>query len=88
MPLPEESAKALKELAETSGDFTLMGIFVNPITSEMGTFSSHGFEPGKILGFLQNAVTTMVSAAANGELEYVNGTEEAGTSSEGAYLVH
>lgn len=88
MPLPNEAQIALAKVGEKSGSYSLFGIFLNPETGEMGTFSSHGFEPGKVLGFLQNAVTTMVDAAANGELEYVNGTEEAGTSAEGAYLVH
>jgi hypothetical protein len=73
MPLPLEAEVKLSELAKESGDFSLFGIFINPQTGEMGTYSSHGVEPGKVLGFLQQSVNMMVTAAANNELEYIGG---------------
>lgn len=75
MPLPLEAEAKLGEFAEQSGDFALFGIFLNPATGEMGTYSSHGMEPGAVLGFLQRAVEQMVTAAANNELEYIGGND-------------
>jgi hypothetical protein len=75
MPLPLEAEAKLNEFAEQSGDFALFGIFLNPATGEMGTYSSHGMEPGAVLGFLQRAVEQMVTAAANNELEYIGGND-------------
>lgn len=77
MPLPLEAEGKLSEFAEESGDFALFGMFLNPKTGEMGTYSSHGLSPGKVLGFLQDAVHQMVTAAANNELEYIGGPNEA-----------
>lgn len=85
MPLPLEAEERLTEFGAASGDFALFGIFLNPRTGEMGTYSSHGMEPGAVLGFLQRAVEQMVTAAANNELEYIGGdngeTHECGTGS-------
>lgn len=75
MPLPLEAEAKLSEFAAESGDFALFGIFLNPRTGEMGTYSSHGLEPGRVLGFLQEAVSQMVTAAANNELEYIGGDD-------------
>lgn len=75
MPLPLEAEAKLNEFAEQSGDFALFGIFLNPVTGEMGTYSSHGMEPGAVLGFLQRAVEQMVTAAANNELQYIGGND-------------
>lgn len=93
MPLPLEAEAKLSEFAEESGDFALFGIAMNPHTGEMATFSSHGLEPGRVLGFLQSAVTQMVNAAANNELEYIGGPNgaEGQTTQEpttGGNLVH
>ena len=73
MSLPFDAEAKLEELSLVSGDYSLFGIFLNPKTGEMGTYSSHNFPPGRVLGFLQNAVEQMISAAANNELEYVGG---------------
>lgn len=79
MPLPEETGKPLTELANAAGEFSLFGIFLNPQTGEMGTYSSSGFQPGQVLGFLKQAVDQMLSAAMNGELQYVGGEDAKGT---------
>lgn len=79
MPLPLEAEAKLGEFAEQSGDLALFGIFLNPATGEMGTYSSHGMEPGAVLGFLQRAVEQMVTAAANNELQYIGGNDAEGT---------
>lgn len=73
MPLSFKAEAKLTEFSVESGDFALFGIFLDPQTGEMGTYSSHGLEPGSVLGFLQNAVAQMVTAAANNELEYIGG---------------
>lgn len=85
----------LEEVAKESGDFTLFGIFINPETGEMGTYCSHAFEPGAILGLLQNMVTEMVTAAMSGNLQMpgeCHGTETQGKTqgeTDGkAYLIH
>lgn len=75
MPLPFEAEERLTDFSQASGDFALFGIFLNPVTGEMGTYSSHGLAPGAVLGFLQNAVAQMVTAAANNELEYIGGSD-------------
>lgn len=75
MPIPLKAEAKLGEFAAESGDFSLFGIAVNPETGEMATFSSHGVEPGRVLGFLQQAVNTMVTAAVNNELEYIGGSD-------------
>ena len=75
MPLPLAAERKVEEFAEVAGDFALFGIFLNPRTGEMGTYSSHGIESGRVLGFLQEAVTQMVTAAANNELEYIGGDD-------------
>lgn len=76
MPLPFEVEARLTEFSAASGDFALFGIFINPQTGEMGTYSSHGLEPGVVLGFLQRSVDQMVTAAANNELEYIGGKDD------------
>lgn len=68
MPLPNEATKKLAQVGYHLGDFTLMGLFVNPQTGEMGTYSSHEIEPGAILGFLQEAVAQMVAQMQSGVL--------------------
>jgi hypothetical protein len=73
MPLPFEAEAKLVEFSVEAEGFALFGIALNPETGEMATFSSHGMEPGAVLGFLQNAVAQMVTAAANNELEYIGG---------------
>lgn len=75
MPLPLEAEAKLSEFAAEAGGFALFGIALNPQTGEMATFSSHGIEPGKVLGFLQSAVEQMVTAAANNELIYIGGSD-------------
>ena len=65
MPLTLEAEDRLTHFAEASGDFCLFGIAMNPVTGEMATFSSHQLPPGAVLGFLQQAVTQMITAAAN-----------------------
>lgn len=75
MPLPIEAQERLGEFGNASEDFALFGIFLNPATREMGTYSSHGMEPDAVLGFLQRAVEQMVTAAANNELEYIGGDD-------------
>lgn len=75
MPLPFAAERKVAEFAEEAGDFALFGIFLNPRTGEMGTYSSHGMETGRVLGFLQEAVNQMVTAAANNELEYIGGDD-------------
>lgn len=75
MPLPFEAEKKLTEFGAVSGDFALFGIALNPVTGEMATYSSHGMQPGAVLGFLQRAVEQMVTAAANNELEYIGGSD-------------
>lgn len=79
MPLPVKSKIKLNEFADRAEGFALFGIFINPETGEMGTYSSHGIEPGAVLGFLQNSVNTMIAAAANNELEYIGGDDGQGT---------
>lgn len=73
MPLTLEAQERLNEFAAASDGLALLGIMLNPQTSEMGTYSSHGLPPGAVLGFLQRAVEQMVTAAANNELEYIGG---------------
>lgn len=89
MPLPLEAEEKLTEFGAASGDFALFGIALNPVTGEMATYSSHGMQPGAVLGFLQRAVEQMVTAAANNELEYIGGSdgktnERADSSTEGS----
>lgn len=96
MPLSPTVHALLDEIAKESGDYTLLGIFINPESGEMGTYCSHGFEPGAILGILQNVVTEMVTAAINGNLQMPGepyGIEAQGKTPEGAtdgkaYLIH
>ena len=75
MPMSLEAQKKLDEFADESDGFALFGIMLNPGTGEMATYSSHGMEPGAVLGFLQSAVQQMVSAAVSGELEYIGGED-------------
>ena len=75
MPIPLIAQEMLANFADKSGEFLLFGIFINPVTGEMGTYSSHGLPPGQVLGFLQRSVETMVTAAANNELEYIGGDD-------------
>lgn len=79
MPLPYETGKPLTDLANAAGEFTLFGIFLNPRTGEMGTYSSQGFAPGQVLGFLKQAVDQMLDAAVSGELQYVGGEDAEGS---------
>ena len=41
MPLSFEAEEKLTEFHAAAGDFVLFGIFLNPVTGEMGTYSSH-----------------------------------------------
>lgn len=84
MPMSLEAQKKLDEFAAASDGFALFGIMLNPATGEMGTYSSHGIEPGRVLGFLQEAVNQMVTAAANNELEYIGGDDATSLQPQGA----
>jgi hypothetical protein len=75
MPMTLKAQKKLSEFADESEGFAIFGIMLNPGTGEMATYSSHGVEPGAVLGFLQRAVEQMVGAAASGELEYIGGND-------------
>lgn len=78
MPLPIQAEEKLTELAAVSGGFALFGICLNPETGECATFSSHGMEPGQVLGFLHQTVNRMIQAAVDGELEYIGGNDAKG----------
>lgn len=75
MPMSLKAQEKLNEFAEASDGFALFGIMLNPSTSEMATYSSHGMAPSAVLGFLTRAVEQMVTAAANNELEYIGGED-------------
>ena len=79
MPLPIAVEPATEALATALGPFTLMGIFLNPQTGEMGIYSSHGIASGAVLGFLQQAINELIGAMANGELELADGNDQAGS---------
>ena len=68
MPLPKEAERKLNQVGYSLGDFTLIGLFINPATGEMGTYSTHGMEPGAILAFLEKGVTAMVAQLRGGAL--------------------
>lgn len=85
MPLPKAVWDKLEEVNEVSEGFALFGLFINTSTGEIGTYSSDGFQPGAVLGFLQNATQQMIDAAMNGEL---HGTEaQAGATPERPFLI-
>lgn len=90
MPLSNKAYNALAKLADVSGDFTLFGIYLNPVTGEMGTYSSQPFSPGQVLGFLQRSTEEMLEAAKRGELQGVNDGEAGKTKegSNGIQLIH
>jgi hypothetical protein len=86
--LSEKAWEKLAEFEKEAKGYALVGLFIDPVSECMGTYSTHNLPPGAVLGLLKQAVDKMLDAAGNNELEFIGGTDAKMAGKAGEPIVH